>query len=100
MLSFDSLLSIFVVRPFRPFSTEKFLIFCITLQKHHYRELPDSLRESLGEIPDGYVSYFTQRFPRLLMHCYNAMEICKYEPPFHPYYDIEKLIKSKSSPLL
>jgi len=76
------------------------LLRALRNKKHHYRELPDSLRESLGEIPDGYVSYFTQRFPRLLMHCYHAMEICKYEPPFHPYYDIEKLIKSRSSPLL
>lgn len=41
-------------------------------QKHHYRELPENLRESLGSVPDGYVTYFTSRFPRLLLHTYNV----------------------------
>ena len=74
--------------------------FLLFLQKHHYRELPECLRISLGEIPDDYVSYFTSRFPRLLIHCYNAMYICKHEAPFHVYYDVEKIQKSKSSPAL
>uniref|UniRef100_A0A672H7C7 Serine/threonine-protein kinase/endoribonuclease IRE1 n=1 Tax=Salarias fasciatus TaxID=181472 RepID=A0A672H7C7_SALFA len=42
-------------------------------KKHHYRELPADVQETLGSIPDDFVSYFTSRFPHLLMHTYLAM---------------------------
>ena len=35
------------------------------LQKHHYRELPDEVRRALGPVPDSFIQYFTNRFPRL-----------------------------------
>lgn len=55
-------------------------------QKHHYRELPAEVQETLGSIPDDFVSYFTSRFPHLLMHTYLAMRTCAPERPFLPYY--------------
>lgn len=55
-------------------------------QKHHYRELPAEVRETLGSVPDDFVSYFTSRFPHLLMHTYLAMRTCAFERPFLPYY--------------
>lgn len=55
-------------------------------KKHHYRELPEEVKTSLGRVPDEFVQYFTSRFPRLLMHVYNAMEICKEETMFRQYY--------------
>jgi len=55
-------------------------------QKHHYRELPAEVQETLGSIPDDFVSYFTSRFPHLLMHTYLAMRTCAAERPFLPYY--------------
>lgn len=56
------------------------------LQKHHYRELPAEVRESLGSLPDDFVRYFTSRFPHLLSHTYRAMEPCGHERLFQPYY--------------
>lgn len=56
------------------------------LQKHHYHELPSEVQETLGELPEGFVSYFTSRFPRLLMHTYEALHLCSHERMFHPYY--------------
>jgi len=57
-------------------------------KKHHYRELPEALRLSLGTIPDEYVTYFTRRFPRLIMHTYNSLRsLCKDEMPLKGYYD-------------
>lgn len=56
------------------------------LQKHHYRELPEEVQETLGALPDGFVRYFTSRFPHLLLHTYRAMELCRHERPFQPYY--------------
>uniref|UniRef100_A0A8C5DSL9 Serine/threonine-protein kinase/endoribonuclease IRE1 n=1 Tax=Gouania willdenowi TaxID=441366 RepID=A0A8C5DSL9_GOUWI len=55
-------------------------------KKHHYRELPAEVQETLGSIPDDFVSYFTSRFPHLLMHTYLSMRTCACERPFLPYY--------------
>ncbi|GBM55366.1 Serine/threonine-protein kinase/endoribonuclease IRE1 [Araneus ventricosus] len=56
-------------------------------KKHHYRELPSELQESLGEIPDKFVSYFTSRFSKLLIHTYLSMQQLKKENIFSKYYD-------------
>ncbi|XP_027728902.1 serine/threonine-protein kinase/endoribonuclease IRE1 [Vombatus ursinus] len=55
-------------------------------KKHHYRELPEAVQETLGSIPDDFVHYFTSRFPHLLSHTYRAMELCSQERLFQPYY--------------
>ncbi|KAK7929596.1 hypothetical protein WMY93_005991 [Mugilogobius chulae] len=55
-------------------------------KKHHYHELPREVQETLGELPEGFVSYFTCRFPRLLMHTHTALEVCAHERLFQPYY--------------
>ncbi|XP_042720545.1 serine/threonine-protein kinase/endoribonuclease IRE2 isoform X1 [Lagopus leucura] len=58
-------------------------------KKHHYHELPTEVREALGSVPDGFVQYFTSRFPRLLLHTHSAMQLCAHERLFHPYYSSE-----------
>ena len=58
----------------------------LQLQRHHYRELPQHVKLSLGSVPEGYIRYFTSRFPKLLMHTYYAMAMCKDDPHFHTYY--------------
>nr|XP_020475493.1 serine/threonine-protein kinase/endoribonuclease IRE1 [Monopterus albus] len=66
-------------------------------KKHHYRELPAEVQETLGSIPDDFVSYFTSRFPHLLMHTYLAMRTCAPERPFLPYYSTaEQLAKTQT----
>uniref|UniRef100_A0A8D0L493 Serine/threonine-protein kinase/endoribonuclease IRE1 n=1 Tax=Sphenodon punctatus TaxID=8508 RepID=A0A8D0L493_SPHPU len=55
-------------------------------KKHHYRELPTEVQETLGCVPDDFVYYFTSRFPHLLLHTYHAMQICCQERLFQPYY--------------
>uniref|UniRef100_A0A8D0B6D6 Serine/threonine-protein kinase/endoribonuclease IRE1 n=1 Tax=Salvator merianae TaxID=96440 RepID=A0A8D0B6D6_SALMN len=55
-------------------------------KKHHYRELPPEVQETLGSVPDDFVRYFTSRFPHLLLHTYHAMQICSQERLFQPYY--------------
>ena len=42
-------------------------------QKHHYQDLPESVRTQLGDLPGGFLSYFTTRFPRLLLHVYDTV---------------------------
>lgn len=68
------------------FSSSLMLFLVALWQKHHYRELPAEVQETLGSIPDDFVSYFTSRFPHLLLHTYLAMRSCASERPFLPYY--------------
>uniref|UniRef100_A0A663EZW4 Serine/threonine-protein kinase/endoribonuclease IRE1 n=1 Tax=Aquila chrysaetos chrysaetos TaxID=223781 RepID=A0A663EZW4_AQUCH len=55
-------------------------------KKHHYHELPADVQAALGSVPDGFVRYFTSRFPRLLLHTHGAMRVCAQERHFHSYY--------------
>lgn len=65
-------------------------------KKHHYRELPEEVKATLGRVPDEFVQYFTSRFPRLLLHVYEAMEFCKEETLFRQYYHIPSALPSSS----
>uniref|UniRef100_A0A2K6TP24 non-specific serine/threonine protein kinase n=1 Tax=Saimiri boliviensis boliviensis TaxID=39432 RepID=A0A2K6TP24_SAIBB len=62
------------------------LLRAVRNKKHHYRELPVEVRQALGQVPDGFVQYFTNRFPRLLLHTHQAMRSCASESLFLPYY--------------
>ncbi|XP_042545749.1 serine/threonine-protein kinase/endoribonuclease IRE2 [Dipodomys spectabilis] len=62
------------------------LLRAIRNKKHHYRELPAAVRQALGPVPESFVKYFTQRFPRLLLHTHRAMRSCALESLFLPYY--------------
>lgn len=62
------------------------LMRAIRNKKHHYRELPDNVKNSLGSIPDQFIDYFTSRFPKLIMHVYRVMSCCHQEKIFHDYY--------------
>ncbi|GAA5935032.1 hypothetical protein JCM3775_004680 [Rhodotorula graminis] len=42
-------------------------------KKHHYQDLPESVRKALGDLPAGFLSYFTTRFPQLLLHVYDTV---------------------------
>ncbi|KAK7507901.1 hypothetical protein BaRGS_00000866, partial [Batillaria attramentaria] len=66
-------------------------------KKHHYRELPEEVKASLGRVPDEFVQYFTSRFPRLLLHVYEAMEICKQETVFKQYYHLPEVSPESSA---
>ncbi|GAA5869070.1 hypothetical protein JCM8547_008691 [Rhodosporidiobolus lusitaniae] len=42
-------------------------------KKHHYQDLPETVRKNLGDLPGGFLSYFTARFPHLLLHVYDTV---------------------------
>ncbi|KAK9535039.1 hypothetical protein VZT92_007445 [Zoarces viviparus] len=80
------------LRKFHPYKGHPIrdLLRAMIYKKHHYRELPAEQQETLGSIPDDFVSYFTSRFPYLLLHIYLAMQTCASERPFLPYYSTEE----------
>ncbi|KAF9924477.1 bifunctional endoribonuclease/protein kinase ire1 [Mortierella alpina] len=40
------------------------------LLKHHYQDLPPHVKRALGDLPHGFLNYFTSRFPKLMLHLY------------------------------
>uniref|UniRef100_A0A672V9C5 Serine/threonine-protein kinase/endoribonuclease IRE1 n=1 Tax=Strigops habroptila TaxID=2489341 RepID=A0A672V9C5_STRHB len=76
------------LRKFRTYkgASVRDLLRAMRNKKHHYHELPAEVQAALGSVPDGFVHYFTSRFPRLLLHTHGAMRVCAHERLFHSYY--------------
>ncbi|KAL4624470.1 serine/threonine-protein kinase/endoribonuclease IRE2 [Arapaima gigas] len=76
------------LRKFRTYkgNSVRDLLRAMRNKKHHYHELPSEVQKTLGEVPEGFVHYFTSRFPRLLLHTHGALHFCAHERLFQPYY--------------
>ena len=53
------------------FTITMFILLCSFFQEHHYHKMPKEMQTIMGEPPDEYLSYFTSKFPSLLMQTYN-----------------------------
>ncbi|CAG5031807.1 unnamed protein product [Parnassius apollo] len=62
------------------------LLRAVRNKKHHYRELDPEVRESLGKLPEGFVTYWLRRFPLLLPHVWLQMQQFRQEDILHTYY--------------
>ena len=67
-------------------SSVKALLRAIRNKVEHYNELSEAIEQLSGSTPQGLVSYFTQKFPLLLVHTYIVMQQCKDESVFREYY--------------
>jgi serine/threonine-protein kinase/endoribonuclease IRE1 len=47
------------------------LLRALRNKRNHYEDMPLSLRESIGGLPEGYLTFWTRRFPNLLINCWN-----------------------------
>ncbi|XP_034276596.1 serine/threonine-protein kinase/endoribonuclease IRE2 [Pantherophis guttatus] len=76
------------LRKFRRYqgSSVRDLLRAMRNKKHHYYELPSNVQEALGSLPHGFVQYFLDRFPCLLLHTHQAMCLCAAERLFQRYY--------------
>uniref|UniRef100_A0A4W4GEG3 Serine/threonine-protein kinase/endoribonuclease IRE1 n=1 Tax=Electrophorus electricus TaxID=8005 RepID=A0A4W4GEG3_ELEEL len=65
------------LRKFRTYkgNSVRDLLRAMRNKKHHYHELPPEVQTALGEVPEGFVAYFTSRFPRLLLHTHSALSV-------------------------
>ncbi|OJA17607.1 hypothetical protein AZE42_01208 [Rhizopogon vesiculosus] len=66
------------------------LLRALRNKKHHYQDLPDNVKRHLGPMPDGFLSYFTRRFPRLFLHVHNVISntpLC-HESMFRMYFEL------------
>uniref|UniRef100_A0A8C6XTR9 non-specific serine/threonine protein kinase n=1 Tax=Naja naja TaxID=35670 RepID=A0A8C6XTR9_NAJNA len=76
------------LRKFRRYqgSSVRDLLRAMRNKRHHYYELPSNVQEALGSLPHGFVQYFLDRFPCLLLHTHRAMRLCAAEQLFQRYY--------------
>ncbi|TDZ36019.1 Serine/threonine-protein kinase/endoribonuclease IRE1 [Colletotrichum spinosum] len=69
------------------------LLRALRNKKNHYEDMPDSLKRSIGPLPDGYLSFWTVRFPRLLIDCYEVVWTVEWDSldRFKEYYEPQGL---------
>jgi len=69
-------------------SSVRDLLRIVRNKKNHYRDLPPDVQTTLGDLPSGFLRYFTSRFPHLLMGVYEVFRAhgCCSEANFLQYY--------------
>lgn len=74
----------------RKYNGEKVLDLLRALRnkKNHYEDIPESIKEKLGGFPRGYLSFWSTRFPNLLMACHRVITEVGWEgrDRFRKYY--------------
>ncbi|KAM7192149.1 hypothetical protein V8F20_008984 [Naviculisporaceae sp. PSN 640] len=49
------------------------LLRALRNKKNHYEDMSESLQKTVGPLPDGYLGFWTRRFPSLLIACWNVI---------------------------
>lgn len=63
------------------------LLRVIRNKLNHYRELSEEIRGILGTVPGGFDTYFSTRFPKLLIEVYKVIrKYCLEEESFSKYF--------------
>ncbi|KAL6549154.1 hypothetical protein OROHE_008999 [Orobanche hederae] len=69
------------------FDSVRDLLRVVRNKLNHYRELSKEIQALLGPVPDGFDSYFSTRFPKLLIEVYGVfLRYCSEEEIFHKYF--------------
>ncbi|KAH9860397.1 hypothetical protein J1614_011728 [Plenodomus biglobosus] len=65
------------------------LLRALRNKKNHYEDMDEAVKAKVGPLPSGYLRYWTVRFPRLLMSCYECVLECglQGESRFKPYFE-------------
>jgi serine/threonine-protein kinase/endoribonuclease IRE1 len=65
------------------------LLRALRNKKNHYEDMDETVKAKVGPLPDGYLSYWTIKFPQLLMACYQCVLECSLEGEsrFRPYFE-------------
>lgn len=64
------------------------LLRALRNKKNHYEDMPDKLKETVGPLPEGYLSFWSRKFPNLLITCWNVVYDVQWEDTdrFREYY--------------
>jgi serine/threonine-protein kinase/endoribonuclease IRE1 len=66
------------------------LLRALRNKRHHYQDLPDGVKRHVGAMPDGFLGYFTRRFPRLFLHVHRVVadSTLRTESVFRSYFTV------------
>ncbi|KAJ7094035.1 hypothetical protein B0H15DRAFT_776404 [Mycena belliarum] len=66
------------------------LLRALRNKKHHYQDLPENVKRHLGPMPEGFLAYFTRRYPRLFLHVHTVIgdTSLRTESMFRSYYEL------------
>ncbi|KAH7915940.1 hypothetical protein BJ138DRAFT_1140792 [Hygrophoropsis aurantiaca] len=69
------------------------LLRALRNKKHHYQDIPEHVKRHLGPMPEGFLSYFTRRFPRLFLHVHGVISetSLSHESMFRSYFELADL---------
>ncbi|OAA52203.1 serine/threonine-protein kinase [Beauveria brongniartii RCEF 3172] len=64
------------------------LLRALRNKRNHYEDMSESLQRFVGPLPEGYLSFWTTRFPSLLLSCWNVVYNVRWEETdrFRDYY--------------
>lgn len=67
------------------------LLRALRNKKNHYEDMEESVKAKVGPLPHGYLRYWTTKFPKLVMACYECVVECglQDEPRFRPYFQTQ-----------
>ncbi|GAB0136714.1 hypothetical protein EsDP_00005007 [Epichloe bromicola] len=65
------------------------LLRALRNKRNHYEDMTDTLKRQVGPLPDGYLSFWTVRFPDLLLVCWNVVYNVQWDETdrFREYYE-------------
>ncbi|EON96531.1 putative serine threonine kinase irei protein [Phaeoacremonium minimum UCRPA7] len=65
------------------------LLRALRNKRNHYEDMPDSLKKTVGPLPEGYLGFWTRKFPNLLIVCWNVVYEVRWEETdrFREYYE-------------
>jgi len=55
------------------------LLRALRNKKNHYEDMPEGVKKMVGRLPDGYLGFWTRRFPGLLMACHEVVRVVGWE---------------------
>ncbi|KAG5925677.1 hypothetical protein E4U42_004051 [Claviceps africana] len=65
------------------------LLRALRNKRNHYEDLTDAMKRQVGSFPEGYLSFWTVRFPNLLLICWNVVYNVEWHMTdrFREYYE-------------
>lgn len=65
------------------------LLRALRNKRNHYEDMPESLRRTVGPLPEGYLGFWAVRFPGLLIVCWNVVYQVGWDSAdrFREYYE-------------
>lgn len=64
------------------------LLRALRNKRSHFEDMPEELKRRIGGLPEGYLTFWTRRFPNLLLTCWKVVEDVEWvhKDRFRRYY--------------